>query len=84
MNIQPIDIDKRLINSRQSISTDTQLIVDKINDPELGTKFIDKAIKKLGFHDVASIAVFSNNIVRQQGGHTGKLFVSICNKQMKA
>lgn len=73
---------KEQSNRIESIAPQVQAIFDKIDDQDLGITFITQAIGKLGFSQVASIAQWAVSKVKQQGGHAGKLFVSVASKEM--
>lgn len=61
------------------IDYDSTKIKEMINDPTLGEKYIQHAIKKLGFSNVFSIAEY----VIANADHAGKAFIGLCQKEIR-
>lgn len=68
-------------NSKVDIDVDKMvgMLREKLKDPYLGKAFVKKALKTLPPHELFSIAEFA----LREGNHPGKVFVSVCNKEMK-
>lgn len=82
---------KSLVDSRQEVnhkstsrlstpSKEAIYLAEKIGDPEMGLRFVDKVIDTLGIAEARSIAEWAVNIKSRQNGHAGKLFVSVASK----
>lgn len=65
--------------SKVDIDNVTKSIRLKLNDPFLGTSYIKKILGILPEHQIYSIAEFA----AREGGHPGKLFISVCEKAIK-
>ena len=84
-NLKTILTNKSIVDNRQNNKL-SKSIVDyifselqiKLQDKSLGKGLVINALELLGESEVMNIAEYAN----KNGNHPGKLFVSICNKEI--
>lgn len=73
-------LNKNITNRQSIIDYTTNQLRTKLNDNTLGEGFVAEALNKLG---EAKIINISDWVVRKVDGHKGKVFVSVCNREMR-
>ena len=71
-------IDNRQVNKLTIDNRPIDVVRKAIQDPTLGDKYIEHAIRKLGAGNVISIAEY----VKEKANNPGRAFIGLCQKEI--